>query len=87
MIGAEQIVVAAEDKAEGNENHTTLYLGAYYDFGVAKIMAGYQRGWNLERIGCLQSVKFNDTKAAVKTSMPISTCWVQQFLPARGLYV
>ena len=66
MIGAEQIVVAADDKAEGNENPTTLYLGAYYDFGVAKIMAGYQRGWNLDRIGCLQSVKFNDTKADVK---------------------
>ena len=62
MIGSEQIVKNAEDKADGDENPTTLYLGAYYDFGVAKLMAGYQRGWNLDRIGCLQSVKFNGSR-------------------------
>lgn len=57
MIGAEQTVLADGDKTNGQENPTTLYLGAYYDFGVAKIMAGYQRGWNLDRIGCLQNVE------------------------------
>ena len=57
MIGAEQTVLADGDKTNGQENPTTLYLGAYYDFGVAKIMAGYQRGWNLDRIGCLRDVE------------------------------
>lgn len=67
MIGAEQTVVKASDKAKGEENPTTLYLGAYYDFGVAKIMAGYQRGWNLDRIGCLQKVTINGIDASGDT--------------------
>lgn len=66
MIGAEQIVVDADTKADGEDNPTTLYLGAYYKIGGSKIMAGYQRGWNLDRIGCLQSVKFNGKSASVK---------------------
>lgn len=66
MIGAEQIVKKATDKADGEDNPTTLYLGAYYDFGVAKIMAGYQHGWNLDRIGCLQSVKIGGSNAQVE---------------------
>lgn len=66
MIGAEQIVKNAEDKAEGDENPTTLYLGAYYDFGFMKLMAGYQHGWNLDRIGCLQSVKIGGKSAQVE---------------------
>lgn len=67
MIGAEQTVAKASDKAKGKENPTTLYLGAYYDFGVAKIMAGYQRGWNLDRIGCLQNVTINGIDASDAT--------------------
>lgn len=67
MIGAEQTVAKASDKAKGEENPTTLYLGAYYDFGVAKIMAGYQRGWNLDRIGCLQKVTINGIDASGDT--------------------
>lgn len=67
MIGAEQTVAKASDKAKGEENPTTLYLGAYYDFGVAKIMAGYQRGWNLNRIGCLQNVTINGIDASDAT--------------------
>lgn len=67
MIGAEQTVAKASDKAKGEENPTTLYLGAYYDFGVAKIMAGYQRGWNLDRIGCLQDVTINGINASDAT--------------------
>lgn len=67
MIGAEQTVAKASDKAKGEENPTTLYLGAYYDFGVAKIMAGYQRGWNLDRIGCLQNVTINGIDASGDT--------------------
>lgn len=67
MIGAEQTVAKASDKAKGEENPTTLYLGAYYDFGVAKIMAGYQRGWNLDRIGCLQNVTINGIDASDAT--------------------
>lgn len=68
MIGAEQTVAKASDKAKGKENPTTLYLGAYYDFGVAKIMAGYQRGWNLDRIGCLRDVEIGsiDTDKTTK---------------------
>lgn len=68
MIGAEQTVAKASDKAKGEENPTTLYLGAYYDFGVAKIMAGYQRGWNLDRIGCLRDVEIGsiDTDKTTK---------------------
>lgn len=68
MIGAEQTVAKASDKAKGEENPTTLYLGAYYDFGVAKIMAGYQRGWNLDRIGCLRDVEIGsiDTDETTK---------------------
>ena len=55
MLGVEQVVMAdAEKRDEAQDNPTTLYLGAYYDFGVAKIMAGYQRGWNLDRIGFIQ---------------------------------
>ena len=67
MIGAEQTVAKASDKAKGEENPTTLYLGAYYDFGVAKILAGYQRGWNLDRIGCLQKVTINGIDASGDT--------------------
>ena len=68
MIGAEQTVLADGDKTNGQENPTTLYLGAYYDFGVAKIMAGYQRGWNLDRIGCLRDVEIGsiDTDETMK---------------------
>ena len=68
MIGAEQTVLADGDKTNGQENPTTLYLGAYYDFGVAKIMAGYQRGWNLDRIGCLRDVEIGsiDTDRTMK---------------------
>ena len=68
MIGAEQTVLADGDKTNGQENPTTLYLGAYYDFGVAKIMAGYQRGWNLDRIGCLRNVEIGsiDTDETMK---------------------
>lgn len=68
MIGAEQTVLADGDKTNGQENPTTLYLGAYYDFGVAKIMAGYQRGWNLDRIGCLRDVEIGsiDTDSTKK---------------------
>lgn len=68
MIGAEQTVLADGDKTNGQENPTTLYLGAYYDFGVAKIMAGYQRGWNLDRIGCLRNVEIGsiDTDDTMK---------------------
>lgn len=68
MIGAEQTVLADGDKTDGQENPTTLYLGAYYDFGVAKIMAGYQRGWNLDRIGCLRDVEIGsiDTDSTKK---------------------
>lgn len=68
MIGVEQTVAKASDKAKGEENPTTLYLGAYYDFGVAKIMAGYQRGWNLDRIGCLRDVEIGsiDTDKTTK---------------------
>ena len=66
MIGAEQIVNNAQDKSDGEENPTTLYLGAYYDFGFMKLMAGYQRGWNLDRIGCLQSVKIGGKLAQVE---------------------
>lgn len=66
MIGTEQIVKNAADKADGEDNPTTLYLGAYYDFGVMKLMAGYQHGWNLDRIGCLQSVKIGGNSAQVE---------------------
>lgn len=68
MFGAEQTVLADGDKTNGQENPTTLYLGAYYDFGVAKIMAGYQRGWNLDRIGCLRDVEIGsiDTDRTTK---------------------
>ena len=66
MIGTEQIVKNATDKADGEDNPTTLYLGAYYDFGFMKLMGGYQRGWNLDRIGCLQSVKIGGKSAQVE---------------------
>ena len=66
MIGTEQIVKNATDKAHGEDNPTTLYLGAYYDFGFMKLMGGYQRGWNLNRIGCLQNVKIGGKRAQVE---------------------
>ena len=66
MIGAEQIVNEAKLKSQGKENPTTLYLGAYYDFGFMKLMAGYQHGWDLDRVGCLQSVKIGGDKADVQ---------------------
>ncbi|MDO4938294.1 MAG: porin [Sutterellaceae bacterium] len=48
MIGVEQDVLVASDKAENNGgNPTSLFLGASYDFGFMKLMAGYQRAWDL----------------------------------------
>lgn len=53
IVGAEQIVVARADK-ETKDNPTTLLMGAYYDFGFMKLMAAYQKGWDLDRIGAFQ---------------------------------
>lgn len=58
MLGAEQIVLSRDDEADNqDENPTTLFLGTSYDFGFMTLMAGYQRGWHLDRVGSLQSIK------------------------------
>ena len=46
-------MVARADK-ETKDNPTTLLMGAYYDFGFMKLMAAYQKGWDLDRIGAFQ---------------------------------
>lgn len=58
MVGAEQTVIKRAKEAENqDENPTTLFLGTSYDFGFMKLMAAYQRGWHLDRVGSLSSIK------------------------------
>ena len=58
MVGAEQTVIKRAEEAENqDENPTTLFLGTSYDFGFMKLMAAYQRGWHLDRVGSLSSIK------------------------------
>lgn len=58
MVGAEQTVIKrAEEAKNQDENPTTLFLGTSYDFGFMKLMAAYQRGWHLDRVGSLSSIK------------------------------
>lgn len=58
MVGAEQTVIKRAEEADNqDENPTTLFLGTSYDFGFMKLMAAYQRGWHLDRVGSLSSIK------------------------------
>ena len=58
MVGAEQTVLKRAEEADNqDENPTTLFLGTSYDFGFMKLMAAYQRGWHLDRVGSLSSIK------------------------------
>lgn len=58
MVGAEQTVLKRAEEADNQgENPTTLFLGTSYDFGFMKLMAAYQRGWHLDRVGSLSSIK------------------------------
>ena len=58
MVGAEQTVIKRAEEADNQEeNPTTLFLGTSYDFGFMKLMAAYQRGWHLDRVGSLSSIK------------------------------
>ena len=50
MVGMEKIFLS-RDNRDGKNNPTTYFLGTYYDFGVMKLMAAYQRGENLDRMG------------------------------------
>ncbi len=58
MIGAEEIILSRADEADNQDkNPRTLFLGASYNFGFMELLAGYQRGWGLDRVGALQSIK------------------------------
>lgn len=58
MVGAEQTVLKRAEEADNQEeNPTTLFLGTSYDFGFMKLMAAYQRGWHLDRVGSLSNIK------------------------------
>lgn len=58
MVGAEQTVIKRAKEAKNqDENPTTLFLGTSYDFGFMKLMAAYQRGWHLDRVGSHSSIK------------------------------
>lgn len=58
MVGAEQTVIKRAEEADNQEeNPTTLFLGTSYDFGFMKLMAAYQRGWHLDRVGSLSNIK------------------------------
>ena len=58
MIGAEEIILRRADEADNQDkNPRTLFLGASYNFGFMELLAGYQRGWGLDRVGALQSIK------------------------------
>ncbi len=58
MVGAEQTVLKRAEEADNQgENPTTLFLGTSYDFGFMKLMAAYQRGWHLDRVGSLSSIR------------------------------
>ena len=58
MVGAEQTVLKRAEEADNqDENPTTLFLGTSYDFGFMKLMAAYQRGWHLDRVGSLSNIK------------------------------
>lgn len=51
MLGIEKIFATQKDHADGQNNPTTYFVGTYYDFGVMKLMAAYQRGEDLNRMG------------------------------------
>ena len=58
MVGAEEIILKRADEADNQDkNPRTLFLGASYDFGFMELLAAYQRGWGLDRVGSLQSIK------------------------------
>lgn len=58
MVGAERIFMSDEDYVDNDAaDPTTLFVGAKYDFGFMELMGGYQRGWGLDRVGALQSIK------------------------------
>lgn len=58
MVGAEEIILRRADEADNQDkNPRTIFLGASYDFGFMELLAAYQRGWGLDRVGALQSIK------------------------------
>lgn len=58
MAGAEQIILKRADEADNQgKNPTTLFIGTQYDFGFMELLAAYQRGWGLDRVGALQGIK------------------------------
>lgn len=58
MLGAERIFMSDEDYADNDDaDPTTFFVGAKYDLGFMELMGGYQRGWGLDRVGALQSIK------------------------------
>lgn len=59
MVGIEKIFAKQKDHADGKKNPTTYFVGTYYDFGVMKLMAAYQRGEDLDRIGYFSGVMIN----------------------------
>ena len=69
MVGAEQTVIKRAEEAENqDENPTTLFLGTAYDFGFMKLMAAYQRGWHLDRVGSLSSIKITPLSGGTKAA-------------------
>lgn len=69
MVGAEQTVIKRAKEAENqDENPTTLFLGTSYDFGFMKLMAAYQRGWHLDRVGCLSSIKITPLEGGTQNA-------------------
>lgn len=58
MVGAEEIILRRADEADNQDkNPRTIFLGASCDFGFMELLAAYQRGWGLDRVGSLQSIK------------------------------
>lgn len=51
MVGMEKNFLTQEDHSNGQNNPTAYFVGTYYDFGVMKLMAAYQRGEDLDRLG------------------------------------
>ena len=89
MVGAEQTVIKrAEEAKNQDENPTTLFLGTSYDFGFMKLMAAYQRGWHLDRVGSLSSIKITppsgETNAAQIENWPGNSFMRGAQIPCAG---
>ncbi len=86
FLGAEQTVLGPDSKGKeqnGGKNPTTLYLGTSYDFGFMKLMAGYQHGWDLDRFGCFDKVKWG-TKTSQIEAFDANSYILGATIPAWG---